>query len=61
MNITMVDVTDIPEATEDDEVVLLGRQKGETVTADDLGDMLDTINYEIVARINSALPRVVVA
>lgn len=58
MNITMVDVTDVPEAGLEDEVVLLGRQGEEEVTAEQLGDWAGTINYEIVARIADHVPRV---
>jgi alanine racemase len=61
MNMTVVDVTDIPDAKEGDEVVLLGRQGNETVTAEEIGRRIGTINYEVVTRINPLLPRVVVA
>jgi alanine racemase len=60
MNVTMVDITDIPGVCLEDEVVLLGRQGEEEVTADELATLLETINYEVVTRINWALPRVVV-
>jgi alanine racemase len=60
MNMTIVDVTDIPEASEKDEVVLLGRQGSETVSAEELGRRIGTINYEVVTRINPLLPRVLV-
>ena len=55
MNLTMIDVTGIPAAV-GDEVTLLGSQTG--VTADDLAHQCDTINYEIVTRINPLAPRV---
>lgn len=60
MNMTMVDVTDIPEAALEDEVVLLGRQGDERITAEQMGLWCGTIAYEIVSRIHPALPRVVV-
>jgi alanine racemase len=56
MNLTMVDVTHIPAAV-GDEVSLLGAHAG--ITADDLAHQCDTINYEIVTRINPLTPRVV--
>jgi alanine racemase len=59
MNVTMVDITDIPGVRLEDEVVLLGRQGEEEITADELAALLETINYEVVTRINWALPRVV--
>jgi len=42
-----------------DEVVLIGRQGQEEITADELADTLGTINYEIVTAIASRVPRVV--
>lgn len=60
MNLTMVDVTDIPTARAGEAVTLLGRQGQRTVTAEDLATWADTINYEIVARIAAHVPRVVV-
>lgn len=60
MNLTMVDVTDIPEAQLEDEVVLLGRQGNQHLAAADLANLVGTIPYEIVARLNSDMPRLVV-
>jgi len=50
MNMSLIDVTDIPEAKPGDEVVLLGKQLGESVTAENIATWIDTINYEIVTR-----------
>jgi alanine racemase len=58
MNVTMVDVTHIPDVELEDEVVLLGRQGEERITAEDIGGWCGTIGYEIVARIAAHLPRV---
>ncbi len=60
MNLIMVDVTDIPEAGLEDEVVLLGKQGSEIITADYLASLTGTINYEFVTRINWQIPRIVV-
>ncbi len=57
MNMCMIDVTDIPEARAEDEVILLGEDGRLAVTADDLAAKIGTINYEIVTRINPILPR----
>ena len=56
MNMTMLDVTDAG-ARVDDEVVLLGRQGDQEVSADELADRTGTIPYEVVARINPLLER----
>jgi alanine racemase len=41
-----------------DEVVLIGSQGSETISADDIAHALGTINYEVVTRISSRIPRV---
>jgi alanine racemase len=60
MNMTMVDVTNIPEAVLEDEAVLLGRQREDAVSAETLAGKIGTINYEVIAGINPLLPRIVV-
>ena len=52
MNLTMIDVTNI-DTKVGDEVILLG----EKITAKEMADWADTINYEIVARINPEIKR----
>ena len=59
MNITIIDVTDIPDAALEDEVVLLGTQGDERLSAEELADWAGTISYEIVARIHPGLPRLI--
>jgi len=41
-----------------DDVVLLGEQLGQTISANDIATKLDTIGYEIVCAISSRVPRV---
>ncbi len=60
MNNVMVDATDIPAVGLEGEVVLLGRQGDEVVSAEQLAGMAASINYEIVSRISPALRRIVV-
>jgi alanine racemase len=60
MNMCMVDLTDIPEAQLEDEVVLLGSQGQERISAEQLAGWCGTISYEVVSRIHAGLPRVVV-
>ncbi len=59
MNMTMLDLSGIPKAAVGDEVVLIGRQGRGEVTADELAKRCQTINYEIVTRINQDLPRLI--
>jgi alanine racemase len=54
MNLTIVDITGL-NVCMSDEVILLGNYLG--VTAEDLAMQCNTINYEIVTRINPLLPR----
>lgn len=59
MDMTMLDVTDIPDVKEGDEVVLIGSQGDERITADDVARRLGTINYEVVTQILPRVPRIV--
>jgi alanine racemase len=40
-----------------DDVVLLGTQGGETITADDWAERLGTISYEVLCGIGPRVPR----
>ena len=60
MNLTMVDISDIPQAGLEDEVVLLGRDGEERISAETMAGWAGTINYEVVTRISPLLPRRVV-
>jgi len=60
MNMFMVDASRVRSVKQEDEVVLLGRQKGEEITAEEIADKIGTINYEVTTRVSPLLPRVVV-
>jgi len=60
MNLTMVDLTDIPDAHAGEVAVLLGAQGDEVISADDLARISGTINYEVVTRAAAGAPRIVV-
>ena len=47
MNMITADVTEIPEAKEDGEVVLLGAQGSERITAEEIAKLCGTISYEV--------------
>jgi alanine racemase len=57
MNMFMVDLSAVPGAKAGDEVVLLGEQGTEVVSAEKMAAAIDTINYEVVARLSPLLPR----
>lgn len=58
MDQMMVDVTEITGAREGDPVTLLGSDGGETITAEDLGNLSGRFNYELVCDISKRVPRV---
>ncbi len=60
MNMIIVDVTDLKKVNLEDEVVLLGRQGKEEITADELAQKVGTINYEVVTRINPLIARIII-
>jgi alanine racemase len=60
MNLTMVDVTDLPEPQVGDEVVLLGRQGQEEISADEIAGWMDTISYEVLCLFGQLNERVLV-
>ncbi|MBT4723308.1 alanine racemase [Candidatus Falkowbacteria bacterium] len=60
MNMTVIDVTHVENAKLEDEVVLLGEQTEESVSAEEIAEKLNTINYEVVTRINSVIKRIVI-
>ncbi len=59
MDQTMIDVTTVPDVRQGDEVVLIGEQGGERITAESVAERLGTINYEVVSEILARVPRVV--
>lgn len=60
MDHTIVDVTDISDASEGDEVVIIGSQGGETITAYDHADAAGTIPWEVITRISSRIQRIAI-
>lgn len=60
MNLTMIDVSKIESVKMNDEVILLGTQKGQEISAEELATKSSTLNYEFISRINGNIPRVLV-
>ena len=54
----MVDVTDIPEARELDEVILLGKSQDQQITMEELGELSGRFNYEFACCISKRVPRI---
>ena len=57
MDMLMADVTDVPDVTEGDEVVIIGRQEEAEISAGELADLCSTISYEILCGISARVPR----
>jgi alanine racemase len=58
MDLTMVDVTHIKNVGVGDTVTLIGRDGDDEITAQDLANISETINYEIITRVGNSVPRV---
>ena len=58
MDLTTIDVTDIRNVQQGDEVVLLGRQGGAEISADEMAAWANTISYEIFTSIGARVPRI---
>lgn len=58
MNICIADITDIQGVTAGDEVVLMGRQGRESITADEIADWVGTISYEVLCLIGNNNERI---
>ncbi|MEM8522048.1 alanine racemase [Flavobacterium sp. PL12] len=57
MNMMTVDVTDVDVAKKEDEVVLIGTQKTLAVSVASFSDFSNQLNYELLTRISTAIPR----
>ncbi|MCL5960335.1 MAG: alanine racemase, partial [Chloroflexi bacterium] len=57
MDQCVVDVSGVPNVQQGDEVVVIGRQGDEEITADEIARQLGTINYEITCAVSARVPR----
>jgi alanine racemase len=57
MNLLTVDVTDIPDVSKGDEVVIIGKQGKQEMTVSSFSNMRNNLNYEVLVQIPSSLPR----
>ncbi|MEO7505912.1 MAG: alanine racemase C-terminal domain-containing protein, partial [Pyrinomonadaceae bacterium] len=60
MDLTMVDVTDIPDVELHDTVTLLGQSNGPAVTAEEIATLTGTLSYEVTCGISERVPRMFV-
>ena len=54
----MVDISDIPDVKVDDDVILFGSDGKNEITAEEIGKMTMSFNYEIICSIARRVPRV---
>ncbi len=57
MDMSFVDVTDVPQAQPGSRVTLIGGDGEAAISANEFGEWADTIGYEIVARLPESIPR----
>jgi alanine racemase len=60
MDLTLIDVTNVPGVAVNDEVILLGRDRTDSslrVTAEDLAKIAGTLSYEVTCGISDRVPR----
>ena len=57
MDQMMVDVSHVKGVKVNDEVVLMGGQGDEEITAEEIASAIGTINYEVICRISERVPR----
>jgi len=58
MDLTMLDVGNIPEIAIGEEVVVFGRQGNASISVDEIASTINTINYEVVSTIMERVPRI---
>ncbi|MCB0154983.1 MAG: alanine racemase, partial [Anaerolineae bacterium] len=58
MDQSAINISHIPNVRQGDEVVLIGQQGSETITAEEVAENLGTINYEVVSELLARVPRV---
>jgi alanine racemase len=58
MDMTLIDITDVPEARVGNNVVLLGSQGGEIISAEDIAIWQESIPYEVLCSIGPRVNRV---
>jgi alanine racemase len=59
MNMITINVSDLPDVKKSDEVVLIGKQGDDEITVASFGEMTNNLNYEVLTRLPSTIPRTV--
>ena len=61
MDMTLIDVTNVPDVAVGDVVTLIGTDGAHSVTAEDLAKIAGTISYEVTCGISNRVPRLLVS
>ncbi|MDZ7798812.1 MAG: alanine racemase [Patescibacteria group bacterium] len=60
MNLSIVNITHIPEVKKGDEVVLIGQQDNDEIHLTSFRDIYNSLNYELLTRLPFAIPRIII-
>jgi len=60
MNMTMLDVTDVPDVTVGNKVMLIGGENGLEISVASFGELSNQLNYELLTRLPHNIPRYLV-
>ena len=60
MDLTLLDVTDVPGVDIGDEIILLGQSDHCSITAHEIADLVGTVPYEVLCSIGRRVPRIYV-
>ncbi len=58
MDFTMIDVTDLPQVSEEDEVLLFGAVEGASLPVEELAETIGAIPYELPCGLGRRVPRI---
>jgi alanine racemase len=58
MDLTTLDVTEVPDCAVGDEVIVIGRQGNEQITAQELARACETSAYEVLTNVSPRVPRI---
>jgi alanine racemase len=59
MNMLIADITSIKNVKPGDEVVLIGKQKNNTINVSSFSEFTQQVNYELLTRLPDSIPRII--
>ncbi len=58
MDLTLIDVTDIDQATLGDKVTIIGKSENNAISAEQMAAVMGTISYELTCGLSARVPRI---